>query len=180
MPETDTRHNGPDTDTPLWQFALALWQQDAARDLLLCLQEQGWSVTRLLCAAWLASQGAAWSGNEPQAIQQWRRNVTESIRSLKKSLDKSDSLLTPLRESLARSELEAERVELYRAWLAIRETEPADSPVDVDRMAEYNLRQAAPANTSSNDTTEPMIRHLAQLISATSHGTPDQPRGQGA
>jgi uncharacterized protein (TIGR02444 family) len=174
MPDEDNQQTGPETDTPLWQFALALWQQGAARDILLRLQEQGWSVTRLLCATWLASQGAPYSGDEPQAIRQWRRNVTESIRSLKKSLDKSDSLLISLRESLASAELEAERIELYRAWLAMGEPDSADSPVDVDRMAERNLRQAAPATTSINETTEPMIRHLAQLISATSRGLSGQ------
>lgn len=172
MTGRDNHNTVPETDTPLWQFALSLWQQEAARDLCLGLQEQGWSVTRLLCAGWLGTRGLAYTGDEPQAIQQWRRNVTESIRSLKKSLNKSDSLLVPLRESLARAELEAERVELYRAWLAIRDTDLAGTPDEGDRM-ESNLRQAAPATNGSNhETTEPMIRHLAQLMITTSAGLP--------
>ncbi|MFC4260651.1 DUF2390 domain-containing protein [Marinobacter lacisalsi] len=170
MSDGEIHNNGPETDTPLWRFALSLWQQEAARNLCLALQEQGWSVTRLLCAGWLASQGLAYTGSEPQAIGQWRRNVTESIRSLKKSLNKSDSLLIPLRESLARAELEAERIELYRAWLVIRQSDLAGMPEEGDRM-EANLRQAAPATNGSNhETTEPMIRHLAQLMMTTSAG----------
>lgn len=170
MSDRDNHNTGPETDTPLWQFALSIWQQEAARDLCLRLQEQGWSVTRLLSAGWLAGQGLAYAGDEPQAIQQWRRNVTESIRSLKKSLSKSDSLLVPLREILARAELEAERVELYQAWQAIRDTDLAGKPAERDRM-ECNLRQAAPATNGSNhETTEPMIRHLAQLMITTSAG----------
>lgn len=167
MSEQDSTFTGAGTDTPLWRFALSLWQQEAARELCLALQDQGWSVTRLLCAGWLARDGRRYSGEEADAIQHWRRSVTESIRSLKKSLPKSDSLLTPLRESLARAELEAERIELYRAWRAIRASAPPASQAEISGLTEHNLRQAAPTpNGSINEMTEPMIRHLAQIIDA--------------
>lgn len=157
------------TDTPLWRFALALWQQEAARELCLGLQQQGWSVTRLLCAGWLGHNGMPYNGREPAAVMEWRHNVTESIRSLKKSLSKSDSLLTTLREALARAELEAERVELYRAWQAISTVAPAEHPAtEVTALLEHNLRRAAPAShAGSNEMTEPMIQQLAQLMTAT-------------
>ncbi|MCK7545252.1 DUF2390 domain-containing protein [Marinobacter bryozoorum] len=155
----------PDTDTPLWRFSLTLWQRQEASELCLELQQQGWSVTRLLCAGWLASTGCKYSGHEPDDLRQWRGTVTESVRSLKKSLDKSDNLLTPLRQALAKAELEAERVELYRAWQALRDTAVASPTADTTRLAEQNLRMAAPdTNGSLNAKTEPMIRHLAQLI----------------
>ena len=154
----------PDTDTPLWQFAVALWQQQDASTLCLDLQQQGWSVTRLLCAGWLASEGREYAGDEPDELRQWRSTVTESVRSLKKSLDKSDTLFQSLRQALAKAELEAERIELYRAWLILRDA--PESPItDAIPLAERNLRRAAPeTNGSLNDKTEPMIRHLAQLI----------------
>lgn len=181
MPENDDHDTTAGTDTPLWRFALALWQQDAARDLCLQLQEQGWSVTRLLCAGWMARQGRHYSGNEPESLQQWRRNVTESIRHLKKSLGKSDSLLAPLRESLARAELEAERIELYRAWQTLRDTAPGDTTRPGPSITESNLRQAAPAtNGSINGMTEPMIRQLAQLIGTVSSGHSHPSGSQGA
>ncbi|WP_417548358.1 DUF2390 domain-containing protein [Marinobacter segnicrescens] len=155
----------PDTNTPLWRFSLALWQQQEASELCLGLQQQGWSVTRLLCAGWLASEGRDYAGDEPGDLLQWRGTVTESVRSLKKSLDKSDNLLAPLREALAKAELEAERIELYRAWLALRKPATAGSMPATTRLAEQNLRRAAPDTGSSlNAKTEPMIRHLAQLI----------------
>lgn len=168
MPAQDSSPR-PDTDTPLWRFALALWQQDQARHLCLQLQQQGWSVTRLLCAGWLASRGIGYSGDDPLPLRQWRTDVTEAIRSLKKSLSKSDSLVAPLREALARAELESERVELYQAWLAFRYDASATSVNDLTGVAERNLRQAAPDTSGSiNGKTEPMIRHLAQLINRVS------------
>lgn len=168
MPAQDSPPR-PDTDTPLWRFALALWQQEQARHLCLQLQQQGWSVTRLLCAGWLASQGINYSADEPSSLRQWRMNVTEAIRSLKKSLSKSDSLVAPLREALARAELEAERAELYQAWLAFRPDGSTTYGNDLTGVAERNLRQAAPDTSGSiNEKTEPMIRHLAQLINRVS------------
>lgn len=173
MSENDNQDTAPDTDTPLWRFAIALWQQERARELCLQLQDQDWSVTRLLCAGWLASKGVRYSGTEPESLSYWRRNVTESIRSLKKSLSKSDSLLVPLRESLARAELEAERVELYRAWQALRDINSRDMPSDGYEMLMSNLRHAAPATKGSiNGTTEPMIRQLAEQIGTVSAGYP--------
>lgn len=177
MSDTFQQDKAPETDTPLWRFALTLWQQEPARDTCLALQQHGWSVTRLLCAGWLATQGLGYSGKEPESLQQWRRNVTESVRSLRKSLNKSDSLLAPLRESLARAELEAERVELYRTWLALGATDVAGPTGDQYYTAEHNLRQAAPDHSGSvNEITEPMIRHLAQLIENTATET-SQPGG---
>lgn len=179
MTETQSTQQAPNLDTPLWQFALSLWQRDDARELCLALQQQGWSVTRLLCAGWLASQGQPYSGAEPETVMQWRENVTESIRSLKKSLSKSDSLLAPLRESLARAELEAERIELYQAWQALRDIGPEHNSVDRGAITELNLQHAAPAHLGSlNETTGPMIRHLAQCILANSNGRSGQPEGQ--
>lgn len=164
MPAQDVQPS-PDMDTPLWRFALTLWQQDEARNLCLQLQQEGWSVTRLLCAGWLATQGADYSGSEPDGLKQWRSNVTEVIRSLKKSLSKSDSLAASLRNSLASAEVEAERVELYRAWLTFRDAAPDSGLTDTISVAERNLRRAGPGHSPS-DKTEPMIRHLAQLINA--------------
>ncbi|MGM0570826.1 DUF2390 domain-containing protein [Marinobacter sp.] len=165
----------PETDTPLWRFSLTLWQQPGASQLCLDLQQQGWSVTRLLCAGWLASEGRDYSGDEPDTLRRWRATVTESVRSLKKSLDKSDNLLAPLRQSLARAELEAERIELYRAWLALADSAPASPVTETALLAEQNLRVAAPAIEGSlNEKSEPMIRHLAKLINLIS-----SPEGSG-
>ncbi len=164
MPEQDS-HPRPDTDTPLWRFALALWQQPEARNLCLQLQQEGWSVTRLLCAGWLAARGADYTGDEPDSLRQWRTNVTEAIRSLKKSLAKSDSLVAPLRDALASAELEAERVELYQAWLVLRDTGSGGDNADRAYIAERNLRRAGPDSAAGlNERTQPMIRQLAKLI----------------
>lgn len=181
MSDTHQQDKAQETDTPLWRFALTLWQQEEAREFCLVLQQHGWSVTRLLCAGWLASQGLGYSGTEPDSLQQWRRNVTESVRSLRKSLSKSDSLLAPLRETLARAELEAERIELYRAWLALGAADIPGPSDDRFYTTEFNLRQAAPDNAGSvNKITEPMIRHLAQLIESMSIESSNPGGGQPA
>ena len=167
MPEHETDHT-PDTDTPLWRFALALWQCDEAASLCLSLQEKGWSVTRLLSAGWLARERRVYPQAEPLALQQWRAEMTGSLRALKKSLAKSDPLLAPLRQTLARAELEAERVELYRAWQALHNALKADPETPDIALIQQNLRRAAPCtDDGQNFSTEPKISHLAELINQT-------------
>ncbi len=157
------------TDTPLWRFAVALWQRDEASECCLDLQQQGWSVTRLLCAGWLARQGHQYSGLEPPTLAQWRQDVTGPIRTIKKALGKSDGLLGPLRQKLAQAELEAERVELYRAWLAFRDLPATPTDTDPEILALANFRQAAPAEENRLDkATDRMIRKLAHLVISTS------------
>ncbi len=167
MPEHETDHT-PDTNTPLWRFSLALWQRAEAAGLCLGLQEEGWSVTRLLSAGWLAREGRIYPQAEPLALQQWRTEMTGSLRALKKSLTKSDPLLAPLRQTLAKAELEAERIELYRAWQALHNALKADPGTPVIALIQQNLHRAAPgANDGLNARTEPMISHLAELINQT-------------
>lgn len=144
---------------------MALWQSDEAAGLCLSLQEEGWSVTRLLCAGWLSRERRIYPQDEHLSLQQWRAGMTSSIRALKKSLAKADPLLAPLRQSLARAELEAERIELYRAWQALHNAVNADPEIPDLTLVQQNLNRAAPADgVGQNARTEPMISHLAKLI----------------
>ena len=133
-----------DLSSPLWVYALALWQTPGAESLCLALQKKGWSVTRLLCACWLSSLGKEFTG-EPENVVQWRTQMTSVIRLLKQSLPKNHNALTNLREQLASAELEAERIELALTYQAI-----AAGPVpgytigQSIALARHNVYAAAP------------------------------------
>ncbi|SFR60858.1 TIGR02444 family protein [Marinobacter daqiaonensis] len=176
---TERENTQPDTDTPLWRFALAFWQREGAAGLCLELQSQGWSVTRILCAGWLAREGHCYSGSEPETVTHWRQSVTASIRSLRQSLSKSDSLQLPVRQSLAKAELEAERVELFHAWEALQDQLSSLAGDQDEALALANLRKAAPATDNrTNEMTDAMITQLARLMLDTptpasdTHGSP--------
>ncbi|WP_254774258.1 DUF2390 domain-containing protein [Marinobacter sp. AC-23] len=65
-------------DNPLWYFALTFWQHSSAQQTCLALQNEGWSVTRILCAGWLALNGRSYTGIEDATVTEWRDRVTGS------------------------------------------------------------------------------------------------------
>lgn len=107
------------TETPLWHFAVSLWQNPAISRAALALQANGWLVNQLLVAAYLAQKGYLWDGQEPVAIARWRQDFTQQLRALRTALPKTRADLADLRDELAKAELEAERIELgcWFQWL---------------------------------------------------------------
>ena len=92
-------------DNPLWRFALAFWQNAEARQACLALQEQGWSVTRLLCAGWLALSGRRYDGQEDATLTKWRQDVTGALRTARRALPKGSEACRELREAVAHDDL---------------------------------------------------------------------------
>lgn len=151
-----------DISSPLWAFALTLWQKTGVEPLCLALQDQGWSVTRLLCACWLTSQGKVFS-SESLTVIQWRQQMTEVLRALKKSLPKDHDALAKLRAQLASTELEAERVELALAWQTINSEQAPDIEVKKPMtLALQNIYAAAPG-ADINPEASKLINQLAAL-----------------
>ncbi|OEY66416.1 TIGR02444 family protein [Marinobacter sp. X15-166B] len=152
-----------DLASPLWTFAVNCWQIPGVESLCLTLQDNGWSVTRLLSACWLASRGREFTG-EPATVRQWREQMTTPLRTRKKALPKQHPALAALRAQLAGTELEAERVELALAWQALRALPPAASPTDSTlALARHNLHAAGP-DTHMNQEVSERIDQLVTLL----------------
>ncbi|MDC0661310.1 TIGR02444 family protein [Marinobacter sp. SS21] len=159
----------PELDNPLWQYALALWSDSTIEALCLALQQRGWSVTRILCACWLASRGRMYS-QEPAPVNQWRQRITQPLRALRQHLPRNDATVSRLRSRVAMAELEAERVELALAYGALPEASEAADAAAADAVIWSNLRAAAPQHDIDADTRELMtalIQHLS--LHSTAH-----------
>lgn len=142
-------------DGPLWQFAGRFWSRPAAQEAALALQERGWSVTDILCALWLSQQGRVFSGMNADPVLLWRSEVTEALRKARKTVGKNNPATDQVRDCIARSELEAERVELALAYkLLTHEAAPEIAPQQstAKTLALENLQAAAPEKAMDIET----------------------------
>lgn len=113
MPATPTfQLNTLSLSSPLWQFALGLWQEPSNVANLMHLQNQYQArVNMLICALWLGKQGieATKALLEAQTTTQaWHERYVINLRQLKQDLAKG----VALREQLAQAELSAEAFEI--------------------------------------------------------------------
>lgn len=139
-----------EADNPLWRFALAVWREPLAQKICLDLQTEGWSVTRILCAGWLALSGRTYTGVEPLKVTEWRERVTVSLRTVRKALPKEWAPCATLRARLADLELDAERIELALAWHTLAATHPDEPDMsEPETVIQSNLAAAAPASAIS-------------------------------
>ncbi|MEX0605075.1 MAG: DUF2390 domain-containing protein [Marinobacter sp.] len=154
-----------DLDSPLWQFALIFWRVPKAESLCLALQAKGWSVTRILCAIWLTTLGKTYK-DESEGVCHWRRTMTLPLRSMRQAVPKGVAALSELRQQLAASELEAERVELALAFNALnRENEVSVPSQDVaDTLFRCNLYAAAPDAQAIDQEARRLINSLTELL----------------
>ncbi len=162
----------PELDNPLWHYALALWSDPAIEAVCLALQQRGWSVSRILCACWLASRGTSYQ-REPASVEQWRQQVTQPLRALRQQLPRDDATVSRLRSQVAMAELEAERVELALAYGALAQTRETDAKTP-EAMIWANLRAAAPPHDVDADSRELMtalIQHLPRPSADSVAGT---------
>lgn len=132
-------------DNPLWRFALRFWALPGVRDHCLALQQEGWNVTQILCAGWLAVNGRSYTGIEDATLTEWRHRVTGVLRALRKSLPKGHSGCLSLRNTIASAELEAEQIELALAWHRFKRGHPENTMQGSHRLVRQNLKSAAPA-----------------------------------
>lgn len=152
-------------DGPLWQFAGQLWSRPLAREAALSLQQKGWSVTDILCGLLLASQGRRFTGYGTGQVKVWRTRVTETLRNARKTITKDNPATDQARDCIARSELEAEKVELALAHSAVTRYPAPDGPAEqpdaapdrsngsiVKTLALENLQAAAPEKVMDNGT----------------------------
>ena len=135
-------------DNPLWQWATHLWQQPGVAAQCLKLQAEGWSVTRILTALWLAQAGQTWDGAEASEITEWRARTTDVIRQLRQQFIKEEQITATLRKGLMRCELQAEQLELalvWTHWQSLQQDHPDFCGVYKSRVWD-NLLAAAPYN----------------------------------
>ncbi|GGC69660.1 DUF2390 domain-containing protein [Marinobacter halophilus] len=154
-------------DNPLWRYALACWQNPELAETCLCLQAQGWSVTRILCAGWLGVNGRAFTGVEDAKVTEWRARVTGSIRSARKSIPRHHNACLDLREALAKAELQAEKTELALAWQTLTSNNPeTGSMLDRTTATLQNLLAAAPLRAPGTEAAESAesLKTLAILL----------------
>ncbi|MGO1500268.1 MAG: TIGR02444 family protein [Marinobacter sp.] len=145
-------------DNPLWQFAMTFWQHLSAQEACLALQNEGWSVTRILCAGWLALNGKTYTGIEDATVTEWRDRVTGSLRAIRTSIPKAQKAYNALRTHVSSLELEAERIELALAWRNLPPPNSEQSTMDEsDKLIRLNLAAAAPVSGSTVDTRRPLI-----------------------
>ena len=157
-------------DNPLWRFAIAFWQKANVQDSCLALQQRGWSVTRILCAAWLALNGRSYTGLEDATVTEWRSRVTGALRAVRKSLPKTTANFNNLRTGVAGLELEAERIELALAWQTLMTLNPETGNMHGrEQLIHENLEAAAPATTVDRGAT-PLLNTLASALADVSKG----------
>jgi uncharacterized protein (TIGR02444 family) len=156
------------TDTELWAFALLCWQKPGVATICLLLQQQGWSVTRILCAAWLANQRRTYTGLEDVTVTEWRNRVTGVLREVKRALPKNSESCDDLRTGVARLELEAERVELALAWRTLNSETEEPAMQDRNILIIDNLTAAAPCA----DNAQAAVSDIHQLASALTFSRP--------
>ena len=157
-------------ENPLWHFALRLWQLPDVQDSCLALQAGGWSVTRILCAAWLASSGRVFAGAEDATVTEWRDRVTVPLRGARKALPDHATYYRGLRGGIATLELEAEQIELALAWRTLMTYNPEHADMQgSDTLIHTNLLAAAPV--PHLDTGAPAVLDtLARALKQTPHG----------
>lgn len=157
-------------ETPLWRFALIFWQDSLAQETCLALQTEGWSVTRILCAGWLALNGRAYTGIEDATVTEWRSRVTGSLRKIRMSVPKAQASYTALRSSLASLELESERIELALVWQTLTTPNPEQSNMhERDNLIRPNLAAAAPVSGMTADTRK-LLSTLGDILIAFPQG----------
>lgn len=88
--------------------------------LLLLLQEQyGLRVNLILLACWVGSEGKCFTPASllrvHEQTQHWHETTVKALRAMRRSIDISEETLA-LRESLKKSEINAEQVELFRLY----------------------------------------------------------------
>lgn len=113
--------------TPLWDFALALYAKPGVEGACLTLQEDaGLDVCELLLHCWLYACGLeavpAALARQREQRRRWQREVTAVLRGLRRNLKASavaSQSITALRETIKQAELMAERENLQRwqAWV---------------------------------------------------------------
>jgi len=151
-------------DNPLWRFALTFWQLSAAQETCLALQNEGWSVTRILCAGWLALNGRAYTGIEDATVTEWRDRVTGSLRAIRTCVPKAQASYKTLRTNLAGLELESERIELALAWRTLTVLNPERSNMqEREKLIRRNLAAAAPVS-GMTETTRPLLATLSGAL----------------
>lgn len=155
-----------DLESPLWQFALTFWRDRETEQTCLSLQGRGWSVTRLLCAAWLAGQGVP-PCPEPEVVTRWRQQVTNRVRALRMCLPRDASApAAALRGTLAQAELKAEQLELALAFPALSaHIEQSDQANNAgSELIRAHFYSSAPDSKSLDRETEGLINALINRV----------------
>ncbi|TYC55613.1 TIGR02444 family protein [Marinobacter sp. BW6] len=151
-------------ENPLWRFALAIWKRPDVQNSCLALQDQGWSVTRILSAAWLALSGRVFAGVEDATVTEWRNRVTVALRSARKSLPGNADNCQKLRTGIAGLELEAEQIELALSWRTLMTNNPEYADMQGrEALIITNLVAAAPTS-SVDDCVRPLLNTLADTL----------------
>lgn len=151
-------------ENPLWRFALAFWKCPDVQNACLALQNQGWSVTRILSAAWLALSDRAFAGVEDATVTEWRNRVTVALRAARKSLPSNAKPGQKLRAGIASLELEAEQIELALSWQTLTHHNPEHADMQKrETLIITNLYAAAPTSPV-DERAKPLLNTLANTL----------------
>lgn len=151
-------------ENPLLRFALAFWKYPDVQTSCLALQDQGWSVTRILSAAWLALSERAFTGVEDATVTEWRDRVTGALRRARKSLPRNADNCQKLRSGIASLELEAEQIELALSWRTLMTNNPEHNDMQGrDTLIISNLVAAAPTSPV-DDSARLLLNTLADTL----------------
>lgn len=162
---------GLEPDNPLWRFALAFWTFPGVESVCLQLQRKDWNVTRILSACWLTISGHKYAGREADTVTEWRTHVTASLRSARTFIPRELPDTDSLREAIARTELEAERIELALTYQSLAATQQEHAGMHgLEQLARTNLEAASP-ETAMDPDTERALDTLARCLIAFSAGT---------
>jgi uncharacterized protein (TIGR02444 family) len=165
----------------LWEFAVAVYEQETVKSACLRVQARyGLSISLLLGSIWTGTQGYGRLGltdleTTVRRAMEWHRDVIEPIRALRRQLRQqpppgAEAATHHLRRQLVEAELNAERIEM-RLFLE-------DFPKGLPKAPENELWRDAAVNSSllmrkNSPRPEPeALDSLAQIIGAVSPETP--------
>lgn len=149
-------------DNPLWRFALDRWRHSDFEKACLSCQSGGWPVSQLLVAIWMAHQGQRWDGVEPVELLKWRQTITQTLRTIRRGLPRTNAVLGQLRSRIQEAELAAEQIEL--AWWyenLLPQLGHAESGWDAVDLTIVNLNAMANRQERTMDAS---LRHLVLTL----------------
>jgi len=157
-------------DNPLWRYALAVWKNPDVQRTCLGLQDEGWSVTRLILAGWLAQQNRRYTGTEDATVSEWRDRVTGTLRAVRRTLPKAPETVGGLRQSIAGLELQAEQLELALVWRTQARINQTEADMHGrETLIKTNLVAAAPCTQQANEVSD-ILNALARSLANLSEG----------
>ena len=151
-------------ETPLWNFAIQLWQNTDAQRILLGWQNKYQTrVNSCLSALWIARENisATGLGEAINASETWHQEQVRPLRQLRKALD-TNPTLEEHQQHLLKAEISAEQFELaylYQHIMNRQDKTRSNKGINYSELADTLLKQVL-----GDDLAKLEAKNIEQLI----------------